>query len=125
MGTDVRENTPTKDSTCETNFDKIEAVPGHKKRPASAQTDDGANPTCKEVRLMPTLVPLPTDTQSVDRPEMVRQYLQLTRVQMEQAVRNRDLYAKLAKSYGLTNKAIGDELGLTEARVRQILVGAE
>ena len=110
-----------KDSTFEPNFDKMIVASGNIKRPVPAQTDDGANQTYEEVELMPILPQEPIDTLRVDRPAIVRQYLQLTKVQMEQAIRNRDLYTKLAKSYGLTNQAIGNELGITEARVRQIL----
>ena len=104
-------------------FDKISAASGHEKRPASARTENGANPnTLEEVGLMPTILPLPTEAEQ-NRVDIALQYLHMTRVQLEQAKRNRELYVKLGRAYGLTNKAIGDALGVTEARVRHILAG--
>lgn len=94
--------------------DMIEAAPGIQKRPAPVSAGDGANPiTCREVGLMPIVPP-------VDH-ELPRQYLRVVAAQMEQATRNRVLYARLARAHGLTNQSIGDELGITEARVRQIV----
>lgn len=52
--------------------------------------------------------------------EIALTYLELTRQQMDEARRNRALYVRLGRQYGLTNQAIGDALGITEARVRQI-----
>lgn len=104
-------------------FDKISAVPGHEKRPASAQTENGANPnTLEEVGLMPRILPLPTESEQ-GRTDIALQYLRMTRVQLEQAKHNRDLYVKLGRAYGLTNQAIGEALGITEARVRHIVAG--
>lgn len=110
--------------TFEADSDMIEAVPGHKKRPASVLdgAEDGANPiTFREVGLMPTIVPIASDIDEESTAEIARQYLRLCAVQMEQAVRNRNLYTKLARAHGLTNQSIADELGVTEGRVRQIV----
>lgn len=105
-------------SVVETMFDKTGRSPGvNESRPAPAETGDGANPiTFREVGLLPTI---PFDP-SAD-PELSRQYLRVVAAQMEQAVRNRALYTRLARAHGLTNQSIGDELGITEARVRQII----
>jgi DNA-directed RNA polymerase sigma subunit (sigma70/sigma32) len=59
-----------------------------------------------------------------DRQSIALDYLHRTAEQMEQAVRNRAAYAKLGREYGLTNQAIGTALGITEARVRQIVAGS-
>lgn len=50
-------------------------------------------------------------------------YLELTRTHFEKAKSLRVHYARLGREYGLTNQQIGDSLGITEARIRQILVG--
>lgn len=98
--------------------DMIGAGPGTQiKRPDSAVTEDGADPiTFRKVGLMP-IVP---STHPSDQQAIALQYLALTREQMEQAVRNRFLYVKLARAHKITNQAIGDALGLSETRVRQI-----
>ena len=51
-------------------------------------------------------------------------YLELTRTHFDKAKRLRTYYAQLGREYGLTNQEIGDSLGLTEARVRQLLATA-
>ena len=51
-------------------------------------------------------------------------YLELTRTHFEKAKSLRVHYAQLGREYGLTNQEIGDSLGLTEARVRQLLATA-
>ena len=51
-------------------------------------------------------------------------YLELTRTHFEKAKSLRVHYAQLGREYGLTNQQIGDSLGITEARIRQILAGA-
>ena len=50
-------------------------------------------------------------------------YLELTRTHFEKAKSLRVYYAQLGREYGLTNQQIGDSLGLTEARIRQLLAG--
>lgn len=73
---------------------------------------------------MPTVIQIPAPDAETGRDEIARQYLRLTAVQMEQAVRNRALYTKLARAYGMTNQAIAVELGMTEAGVRKIAATA-
>lgn len=111
--------------TTETNFGSIEVgSPGAQtKRPASIGVENGADPiTFREVGLMPRI------SESADNPadELRRHalgYLSLTREQGEAFARNRTYYATLARRYGLTLVQIGEALGITEARVRQIVAG--
>ena len=51
-------------------------------------------------------------------------YLELTRTHFEKAKSLRVHYAQLGREYGLTNQQIGDSLGITEARIRQLLATA-
>lgn len=44
---------------------------------------------------------------------------------LSRAKRTRLAYVKASKTHGLTNKQIGDALGISEARVRQMLSRAE
>lgn len=62
------------------------------------------------------------------KPENTRQaiavdYLWLTRSHMERAKSLRLHYMQLAREEGLTHQQIGDILGYTEARIRQMLRG--
>lgn len=62
MGTDIRKTESPEMRTSERGFDMIEAASGQEKRPAVAQTTDGANPnTYREVGLMPIIVPPTTE----------------------------------------------------------------
>lgn len=72
---------------------------------------------------MDILVAKAADGESARRKTIAASYLRMTRLQLEDARRNREQYAKLGRVYGLTNQAIGDLLGITEARVRQIVAG--
>lgn len=55
------------------------------------------------------------------RQQIALGHLRLCREELEQAKRSRALYVDLARKYGLSNQAIGDALGITEAGVRRIL----
>ena len=59
----------------------------------------------------------------IDRASICVEFLTRAADDVAQAKRVRDNYARLARRYGLTNQAIGDALGVTEARVRQIVAG--
>lgn len=48
------------------------------------------------------------------------EYLKLAGRDLEKAKLQRTVYVKRAKELGITNVAIGEALGLTEARVRQL-----
>lgn len=58
------------------------------------------------------------------RQQIALGHLKLCREELAQAKRSRALYVDLAKTYGLSNQAIGDALGITEAGVRRILAGS-
>jgi DNA-directed RNA polymerase sigma subunit (sigma70/sigma32) len=57
------------------------------------------------------------------RQQIALDHLALCREEMDQARRSRQHYVTLARQYGLTHQAIGDALGVSEARIRQILAG--
>lgn len=52
------------------------------------------------------------------------QYLERVKQDLERAKRTRTAYVKAAKEHGLTNQQIGEAVGVSEGRVRQLL-GAE
>jgi DNA-directed RNA polymerase sigma subunit (sigma70/sigma32) len=58
-----------------------------------------------------------------DHKTACRVFLELAADDLEKAKRTRDHYAGLARRYGLTNAEIGEALGISEARVRQIVAG--
>lgn len=58
------------------------------------------------------------------RKSIAIEYLHLTREQLERSKNLRKHYANLARENGLTNQEIGDILGISEARVRQIVRAA-
>jgi len=125
MGTDVLGNTPSKDSTFETNYDKLErSSRGKENGPKTAETVSGPNPnTLLEVGLMPRIVPEATGNPAEELRRHAVGYLELTRNQGEAFQRNRAYYVALGHKYGLSNQAMGDILGITEGRVRQIVAG--
>ena len=53
--------------------------------------------------------------------EITEEHLTLARENYQRATTNRIRYARLARQYGLTNKRIGECLGITEAAVRGLL----
>jgi hypothetical protein len=112
--------------TCEGKFDMIEEDPrGKRNGPKFAETNSGPNPiTLLEVGLMPRIVPEATDNPADELKKHAVAYLELTRKQGESFAQNRTYYSGLAKKYGLTNQEIGDILGITEARVRQLVAGS-
>lgn len=57
------------------------------------------------------------------RQQIALGHLKLCREELEQAKRSRGLYVDLARKYGLSNQAIGEALGITEAGVRRIMAG--
>ena len=76
---------------------------------------------------MPTL-PTPDDIALARRREIALQYLAMSRRDVEQATADmqevitaRRQHILNARSYGLSNQAIGDALGMTEAGVRVIV----
>jgi len=58
-----------------------------------------------------------------DHKTTCRVFLELAADDLAQAKRTRDHYARLARKYGMTNAEIGSLLGISEARVRQIVAG--
>jgi len=58
-----------------------------------------------------------------DRKATCLVFLELAADDLAKAKRARDYYAGLARKYGLTNADIGEALGMSEARVRQIIAG--
>lgn len=64
-------------------------------------------------------MPIVAETDS--RQQIALSHLKLCRMELERAKQSRALYAALARQYGLSNQAIGDALGVTEAGVRRIL----
>ena len=126
MGMKLRKKMSPKDGTSETNFGMIEADPrGKENGPKSAETDSGPNPnTYMEVGLLPRIVHAPDDSAADELRKYAEKFLELTFDQGQRYSRNRRYYAGVARRYGMTNQQIGDILGITEARVRQILAGA-
>lgn len=59
--------------------------------------------------------------QSTDHRETCRLFLELAADDLTRARRLRDHHIGLAHRYGLTNTEIGSKVGVSEARVRQIL----
>lgn len=58
---------------------------------------------------------------SVDpKVELAKDFLTRARDDLERAKRTRRAYIKAARVHGLTNQQIGDVLGISEARVRQL-----
>lgn len=55
------------------------------------------------------------------RQDIALQYLEIARRELEDAARNRIRYVILGREYGLSFKAIGDALGITESAVRGIV----
>jgi DNA-directed RNA polymerase sigma subunit (sigma70/sigma32) len=51
---------------------------------------------------------------------ILNNYLEMTRSQLDAAHNNRKHYVKVARSYGMTFRDIGERLGYSEARIRQI-----
>lgn len=51
---------------------------------------------------------------------IARDYLERAKDDLERAKRTRIAYVKAAQLHGLTNVEIGEVLGLSEARVRQL-----
>lgn len=127
MSTNIRTNMPPKGGTIEEKCDMImEDSRGKRNGPKFAETNSGPNPiTLLEVGLMPRIVPEATDSAADELKKHAVAYLELTRKQGEAFTQNRTYYSGLAKKYGLTNQEIGDLLGITEARVRQLVVGAQ
>ena len=80
---------------------------------AGALTPDSPDLTTAKEWLMTSL---PKTRQSI-----AIEFLQLARTHVEKADNLRTYYACLARDYGLSHQAIGDELGISEARVRQII----
>lgn len=110
----------------ETVFGKIEAAP------ESEPTRSGASSEhlTKEVKDLETSVAKAADGESARRKTIAVGYLRMTKQRLDQAHRdiasaynNQSTYVRLGRQYGLTNQAIGDLLGVTEARVRQIAAG--
>ncbi|WIB25843.1 hypothetical protein [Curtobacterium sp. MCSS17_015] len=64
-------------------------------------------------------MPIVAETDS--RQQIAIDHLKLCRSQLTEAKRLRTMYVELARQYGLSNQAIGDALGITEAGVRRIL----
>lgn len=52
------------------------------------------------------------------------EFLELAKRDLERAKRTRTAYMKAAKEHGLTNQQIGEAVGVSEARVRQLLRAA-
>lgn len=58
---------------------------------------------------------------SVDpKKDLARDFLVRARDDLERAKRTRKAYVQAARIHGLTNQQIGDVLGISEARVRQL-----
>jgi DNA-directed RNA polymerase specialized sigma24 family protein len=58
---------------------------------------------------------------SVDpKKDLARDFLVRARDDLERAKRTRKAYVLAAREHGLTNQQIGDVLGISEARVRQL-----
>lgn len=53
--------------------------------------------------------------------EQAREFLRLENVSYQKARTHRPYFAKLAKTYGLTNQEIATEYGVTEAAVRGLI----
>lgn len=102
-------------------FDTLEAQ--QKNAPAGAETPVGPGLTTAKEWLMATVSPDTTGSREESLKQIAITHLQLTREHFEKARTLRAHYAELGRTYGLTNQQIGDALGITEARVRQILAG--
>lgn len=57
--------------------------------------------------------------------DLARDFLAMAREDLERAKRTRKAYALAARRHGLTNQQVGEALGISEARVRQLLKGVE
>lgn len=55
------------------------------------------------------------------RTRIALDFLARAKDDLERAKRTRVTYAKAARKHGVTNQQIGDVLGISEARVRQLL----
>lgn len=62
----------------------------------------------------------PTDLEST-----CRIFLELAARDLADAKRTRAYYASLARKHGCSNAFIGEALGISEARVRQIVAGGD
>lgn len=66
-----------------------------------------------------------SDNQKQERQQAIcLEYLAMTREDAEQVAHTRLHYVKLSRLYGLTNRQIGEALGVTEAAVRAMIVRA-
>ena len=79
--------------------------------PASEATDRGHGRTNKEFDM----------SQSIDRESILAGYLARNAQDVEKAASQRVYYFKLAREYGFTNQWIADQIGVTEAAVRQMV----
>jgi DNA-directed RNA polymerase sigma subunit (sigma70/sigma32) len=94
-----------------------------KTAPGVLNTQTGDLTTDKEWLMPNGIVPGP-DSRADTLKGIARTHLELARAHYEKAHDLRTHYAGLARNYGMTNQEIGDVLGVTEARVRQILAVA-
>ena len=65
-----------------------------------------------------------TSVSGDDKKSLALDFLSRAKGDLERAKRTRVTYARAAREHGVTNQQIGDALGVTEARVRQILAVA-
>lgn len=95
--------------TFEHTFDSVE-MSTKEWTPAPAETGRGHGRTSKEF-----------DMDDVTRQDIARDYLTRARADLERAALQRIRYILLGRQYGLTNAAIGECLGITEAAVRTLV----